>query len=104
MIEPLDAVHEGDVARHIEAHVDDVALGGRDDDALDPLLMLVVARVAADDLHLCAGKGEIERSRIGDIGEQEANHLATPRHEAPIWPPPFTRNTLPKRPIKACVV
>ena len=45
------AVLERQLAGLVEEHVDDDALGGREDDLLDELLVLDVAAVAADELH-----------------------------------------------------
>ena len=51
VVDPLHAVHEDRVARLVEAHMHDVALGGTQHDALDPLLALEGPHVGADDFH-----------------------------------------------------
>ena len=50
MVDTLDTVQKGVLARHVEAHMHDVALGGAQHDALHPLLVLEGADIGADDL------------------------------------------------------
>ena len=59
----------------VEEHVDDDALGGRKDDVLDHLLALVVAAVAADELHPRTGDADLEDARVGRVGQIEADDL-----------------------------
>ena len=47
------------LARRLEAHVDDDPLGGRQDDVLDELLVLDAAAVAADELHPAPGSATL---------------------------------------------
>ena len=51
VVDGAHAVDERHVARLVEAHVDDVALGRRDGDVVDPGLALVAAQIRGDDLH-----------------------------------------------------
>src|SRR5881397_3417017 len=83
MIEAAHTIDERNIPRRIEFDINDIPLGGRDDNALDPFLMLEIARVAADNFHPGAGKGEVEGSGVRDVGEQEPNDLAASRGQAP---------------------
>src|SRR5205809_370778 len=71
MVEQLNPVEHWDFTRRVKFHVDHVALGGRDDNALDPRLSLEVSEVAGDDFHTRAGKGQVEGAGVGDVGEVE---------------------------------
>src|SRR5205823_5959296 len=82
VVQSLDAVHDWNVARVVESDLDDVALRGRDDDALDPLFPLEVAGVAADQLHLRAGKGDVEGSRARSVRQEKTHDLAVPNSRA----------------------
>ena len=73
------AVLERQVARLVEQDVHDHALGGREDDVLDELLVLDVAAVAADELHARARQRDLERPRVRGVREVEADDLAEPR-------------------------
>ena len=64
------------VAHGVEAHVDDRALGRRENDRLDELLPLAAAAVAADELHPAAADGDVEHARVGGVDQVEANDLA----------------------------
>ena len=67
---------ELELARLREEHVDDDALGGREQDLVDELLVLVVAGVGADELHLRARQRHVEDARVGGVREVEAHDLA----------------------------
>ena len=73
MVDPLDPVQEGVAATFGEGDVHDVALRRRDDHALDPRLPLEVAHVGAHELHGRPAEGEVERPRVGGVGEKEAD-------------------------------
>jgi hypothetical protein len=59
----------------VEEHIDDDALGGRQDDVLDHLLALVAAAVATDQLHPGPGDADLEDARVRRIGQIEADDL-----------------------------
>ena len=78
------SVLELELARIWEEHVHDDALGRGEQDLVDELLVLVVAGVGADQLHLRARQRHIEDARVRGVREVEAHHLAVPRLEVQI--------------------
>ncbi len=66
--------------------------------------MLVVAAVAADELHPRARQRHVEDARVGGVGQVEAHDLAAPARRARGRARRATSITLPKRPIATCVV
>ncbi len=78
--EPVGAlgrsVLESELAGLAEVHVDDHTLGRGEQHLVDELFVLVMAAVAADQLHLRAGHGHIEDTRVGRVREVEAHDLA----------------------------
>ena len=65
--------------RLLEEHVDDDALRRGEDHRVDEGLALVAAAVAADELHTRAGQRDVEDTRVGGVGQVEADDLATLR-------------------------
>ena len=59
-------------------HVDDVALGRRDDDAVDPLFALEVADVAGDELDARAAERDVVDPRVRRVRQEEAHDVAAP--------------------------
>ena len=78
------SVLELELARIGEQHVHDDALGRGEQDLVDELLVLVVAGVGANQLHLRARQRHVEDPRVRGVREVEAHHLATPRLEVQI--------------------
>ena len=75
------SVLELELARIWEQHVHDDALGRGEQDLVDELLVLVVAGVSTDQLHLRARQRHVEDARVRGVREVEAHHLAAPRFE-----------------------
>ena len=63
------------LARLVEEHVDDDALGRRQHHVVDELLVLDVAAVAADELDLSSGERDLEDARVRGVGQVEPDHL-----------------------------
>ena len=60
-----------------EEDVDDDALRGSEKSLLDELLVLVVAAVAADELHARPRQGHVEDAGVRRVREMEADDFAT---------------------------
>ena len=73
-----------DVAAGRKAHVDDVALGRRDRDVIDPRFALVAPKIGGDDFHArVALKRQIEDARARHVGEEKAHDLAAANTRLP---------------------
>ena len=75
---------ELELARLGKEHVHDDTLGRGEQDVADELLVLVVAGVGADQLHLRARQRHIEDARVRGVREVEARHLALRRVEVQV--------------------
>ncbi len=64
------------LARLVEEHVDDDALGRRQHHVVDELLVLDVAAVAADELDLSSGERDLEHARVRGVRQVEPDHFA----------------------------
>ena len=68
-------VGDGEFAGGLEEHVDDGALGGRQQYVVDEGVSLVAAAVAADQLHPGTWDGDVEQPGVGGVREVEAHDL-----------------------------
>ena len=76
VVDGLDGVHDLAIAGLVEENFDDVALCGSENDALHPLFALVLAHVRADDLDARAAEDDVERARVRDVRQIEADDFA----------------------------
>ena len=68
-----------------EKHIDYNTLGGGEQDLVDELVVLVVAGVGADQLHLRARQRHVEDARVRGVGEVEAHDLSALGFERKVW-------------------
>ena len=76
MVDHLDLVEHGEGPRLGEADFHHVPLGRRNHQRLDHHLPLEARQVGGHQLHVVAGEAEVVGARVGDVGDEEADHLA----------------------------